>query len=418
MTTDTDLTRLLEAWLDDGPSVMPDRVPAVVGDRIRRQAQRRPRRPYGMPTMNVLLKVAAAAALVTAMAAGAILVVGGRDATPPPHVAPSASPTSAATNVPSATAPATTVPSTAASAAEEALRSTWTSAADPIPELGVAGPRIGLVINTAGSSAWIVPADASSTAATSTLRATGPDELTASLDRGVPGCTTGDLGHYRWSQTADRLQLTLSALEDPCVARRDALERTWTRSHMGAGSGGAGVIDVFDPVVQLTLPAATWTATSYVDVAALSSSDLAVFAMLDPQGFTRPCTSTGGSRLEIPHGLDAFEAYIRGLPGFTVEATDETVGGLPARHLDITTVPTTDCPLGTQIVEVQAKADPGGQYWILGAGDPDSMDIVELADRMVLLQLIPQTSAPFDARPVLDSVRFLDATSPEASPVP
>ena len=46
------------------------------------------------------------------------------------------------------------------------------------------------------------------------------------------------------------------------------------------------------------------------------------------------------------------------------------------------------------------------------------MDIVELPDRMVLLQLIPQNTAPFDDGPILDSVRLLDATTPAASPAP
>ena len=273
------------------------------------------------------------------------------------------------------------------------------------------------MIHETGSSAWIIPGD-SGTAATSTLRATGPSELTVSLDRDVTGCASGDLGRYRWSETSDHSMLTLTAIEDPCAPRRDALERTWTRSHMALGSGGTGVIDAFDPTVQITLPSGPWSAQSYPDVASLSSPDLAVFAFRDPQGFTKPCTSTGGARREVAHGLDAFEAYIRDLPGYTVNATDETVGGFPARHLDITTVPTADCPQGTPIIEIQVKADPGGTHWILGAGDPDSMDIVELPDRMVLLQLIPQNTAPFDDRPILDSVRFLFATTPATSPTP
>jgi hypothetical protein len=118
----------------------------------------------------------------------------------------------------------------------------------------------------------------------------------------------------------------------------------------------------------------------------------------------------------VAHGLDAFEAYIRDLPGYAVNATDETIGGFPRRHLDITTVPTADCPQGTPIIEIQAKPIPAARTGSLGAGDPDSMDIVELPDRMVLLQLIPQNTAPFDDRPILDSVRFLDATTPAPSP--
>ncbi len=41
------------------------------------------------------------------------------------------------------------------------------------------------MIHETGSSAWIIPSDSQSRAATSTLRATGPSELTVSLDRDV-----------------------------------------------------------------------------------------------------------------------------------------------------------------------------------------------------------------------------------------
>ena len=373
-------------------------------------AGRTARRPLdwlsaGWPAIRLVL----IASLLLLAAAGTLwLVAVGAPARPslvvaPPSAAPSAPPA---------------VASSGATAVDEVLRSRWTADADPIPALGVAGPRIGLMVHETGSSAWIIPSDSQSRAATSTLRSTGASELTVSLDRDVTGCASGDLGRYQWSETSDHLLLTLTAIEDPCAPRRDAMERTWTRSHMALGTGGAGVIDVFDPPVQITLPLASWSAQSYPDVAALSSPDLGVFAFRDPQGFTKPCTSTGGARRDVAHGLDAFEAYIRDLPGYTVTATDETVGGFPARHFDITTVPTVDCPRGTPIVGIQAKADSGGMHWVLGAGDPDSMDIVELPERMVLLQLVPQNTAPFDGRPILDSVRFLDATTPAASPAP
>ena len=117
--------------------------------------------------MNLFLKLAAVAALAIALIGGAVLVVGGRRESAPPQIAtPSPIPASPA------------VPSSAATAVDEALRSRWTADADPIPALGVAGPRIGLMVHETGSSAWIIPSDSRSRAATSTLRATGPSELT------------------------------------------------------------------------------------------------------------------------------------------------------------------------------------------------------------------------------------------------
>lgn len=64
----SDIDRLLRHWMDDGPSVMPDRVIDVVADRISVQRQRRSWRLLRRLPMTQLVKLGAAAAAVLVVA--------------------------------------------------------------------------------------------------------------------------------------------------------------------------------------------------------------------------------------------------------------------------------------------------------------------------------------------------------------
>ena len=108
-------------------------------------AGRTARRPLdrlsaGWPAIRLVL---IASLLLLAAAATLWLATVGAPARPslvavPPSAGPSAPPAAS---------------SSAATAVDEVLRSRWTAGADPIPALGVAGPRIGLMIHETGSSA-------------------------------------------------------------------------------------------------------------------------------------------------------------------------------------------------------------------------------------------------------------------------
>ena len=104
MTNDRQIERLLDSWFTDGPTVAPDRAIDGVAARITRQAQRPAWRlqPWRFPTVNTPLKlVLIGAALVMAVAAGSILIAGGRGQgavvaptpTPTPTLAPTPTPT-------------------------------------------------------------------------------------------------------------------------------------------------------------------------------------------------------------------------------------------------------------------------------------------------------------------------------------
>ncbi len=98
MNESRDLNRLLDAWFAEGPVQVADRVIDDTANRIARQRQLPAwrLRSWRFPTMSTPLKlVAIGAALVAALAAGAVFVGGGASnmtATPSPTLAPTATP--------------------------------------------------------------------------------------------------------------------------------------------------------------------------------------------------------------------------------------------------------------------------------------------------------------------------------------
>ena len=93
MTHERDIERLLDTWLSDGPTDVPDRVFDLVADRIARQPQRpawrfRIRR---FPTMSTPIKlVAVGAALLAVLLGGAAFLGAGSRAGPLPDRVPDA----------------------------------------------------------------------------------------------------------------------------------------------------------------------------------------------------------------------------------------------------------------------------------------------------------------------------------------
>lgn len=413
MSAHRDPDRITRAWLDLMPDEAPERVIAavllVVDDtpQVRRPLVRGPRRSARMHRFALL---AAAAVLGASLVGGALLIGGGSPRTPQPTTAPPGS-------IQPSSGPASVAPS-ASAATPDALRATWVADATPIDAIPASGPTIRLVINNNGSGIWVRASDTKLTAVRSSLGATAADELTLVLDRADAGCAAGDTGRYRWVVSPDGLTLALTAIEDACAPRQLAVERTWVRSHMGPSTGGRAVLDAFDPAFLLTLPVGSWVPKGYPGAMESLSTDLAIYAVKDPQGFSDPCEIGGGTSLPIAQGLDAFETYIRKLPGYTVTATDLTIGGYPARHLAITTVPTAACPAGDRIIAWGAKSDPGGTSWFLGAGDPDSIYVIQLPTTTILFQLLPQNGVAFDDAPTLASIRFLDSIAAAATPSP
>jgi hypothetical protein len=114
MNDQPDIDRILRTWLSDGPIEMPDRVVAVVADRIGRQPQRRrwrlPRRLTVNPSVKPLITVAAVAVIAIAGVAivsrpSAPSIGGIASPSPTRSSSPSAAPTPTATAVAPASPP-------------------------------------------------------------------------------------------------------------------------------------------------------------------------------------------------------------------------------------------------------------------------------------------------------------------------
>jgi hypothetical protein len=91
MTSDPTLSRVLERWLDDGPTEMPDRVLDVVAERIARQAQRHASRLPRRTTMTKSTSILALAAAIAIAVVGWSLL-GGRPSVGGPGPATTATP--------------------------------------------------------------------------------------------------------------------------------------------------------------------------------------------------------------------------------------------------------------------------------------------------------------------------------------
>jgi hypothetical protein len=111
MTNDRQIDRLLDAWFTEGPIAVSDRVIDDVAARLTRQPQRPAWRlqPWRFPTVSTPLKaVLIGAAIVAALFAGSVLLVGGPRPAPAPVPTPTATPTAAPT--PTSAPTATPVP--------------------------------------------------------------------------------------------------------------------------------------------------------------------------------------------------------------------------------------------------------------------------------------------------------------------
>ena len=118
MNAPRDLDSIVTAWLEDGPTVLPDQTRRVIAVTTRTMNQRRHPiwMPQRSPTMNSFFRIAAAAVVVVAVLGGAVYLLapgggvgGGPSASTAPSPAPSALPSlpPSASPTPTATPPST-----------------------------------------------------------------------------------------------------------------------------------------------------------------------------------------------------------------------------------------------------------------------------------------------------------------------
>jgi hypothetical protein len=203
-----DIERVLDVWLVDGSSRMPDRLFEAVLDRVDRTPQRR--RPWTTPKSPALtprLAAATAFTLVVVSAAGFALLGGPTDpgladVTPSP------------------------VPSTSEGADEavpEALRHSFHGAVIPVPTPPYGSERSVIRFGATSFDHNVVELQ-------STVSAPAPDRIRLVAIREAGGCAVGDEGTYTWSSTPGATKVTFRLVEDACDTRAAVLPGAWLRS--------------------------------------------------------------------------------------------------------------------------------------------------------------------------------------------
>ena len=211
---------------------------------------------------------------------------------------------------------------------------TWLADTESIEGLGIAG-RVRLVLGYGGNGTWVAGSDGRARVASRVVPGLNPGELQLVLIRDGEGCRAGDAGVYRVTAPDDGLSVDITRVSDACPARAAALERTWHRTLQSSSSGGTGLIDAFDPMIRVTVPAGDWVGLMFRDGFSIGDRDQpnGLTVVKDPQGLADPCVEDGGGPVRIAPGVAAFEAYLEALPGVAVSASDSSIGGVPARRV-------------------------------------------------------------------------------------
>jgi hypothetical protein len=388
MNATRDPDRRIQAWLDLMPDEAPDRVIAAVQQAVEDTPQvRRGLVPasWRLNPMNRLILVAAAIVVVV----GASLYV----------LRPSSK----------VGAPKTTASPTA-SAFPTALRSGWIADVGQIPALGNTDPRALLRVTRDGTTLDVTfPADHTTSQLASQPVAGAADELDLAAIGSGSGCAAGDAGRYHATISSDGLFLTLAAVSDACASRGTVLARTWARSLDGPSAGGRGVVAAFDPSFWITLPAATYTAEIGPDAAALTSAtpDRTLFAVKNPAGYADPCSNSGGAKIQVPHTIAAFSAYLDSLPGLTVQSESIQIDGRAAAHLTIPVATPASCASGVVNEWTQGDVAASGG-WHINNGDTDVVYLVEVGSDLYLLQWLGSGVLPAEELAVLSTVHFVN----------
>jgi len=403
MNPNRDPDRTVLAWLDLMPDEAPDRALAAVRQAVETTPQVRRDLVPAMRRfflMNRVTYAAAAAIIVAVLAGGAFLL------------RPSASNGSPASPSPASLPTASVAPSAAAAAAPAALRATWVADGGAAAASG-ASSLLRLVVSPAGTRVSVLDGGVSTFASNA---APGPsNELDIISSEAVGGCQVGDVGRYAATLAADGAFagsdgtiLQLSVVTDPCTARATALARTWIRAIDTTNSGGRGISTAFAPMFLITLPAASYGADAGTDSLTLTSTspDRMLLAVKNPIGWAEPC-STGGTKLPIAPTIKAFTAYMKTLPGFTVQSTALQIDGHPAAHLIVPSVQTADCA-SHRVSEWTAATDTGSGSWQLNQGDTDVLYLVEVDGNLILLQWLGSDVTAAEEQALFATLHFTD----------
>jgi hypothetical protein len=207
------IERVLDAWLVDGPSMMPDRLFDAVLDRVERTPQRRLARLHlRFSEMNPRIR------LYTLAAAGLIVALVGL------YLFNRASPN---VNVGSSPSPVATPTAPASTAMPTALEGIWIGGPRELAGLDEDAGRV-LTFGANGDAQMRASANDAAVRIRSAVASAGQQRATFTSKAGDPDCQDGNVGTYTWSISSDGQTLTLGADgTDACAVRASAMVGDW-----------------------------------------------------------------------------------------------------------------------------------------------------------------------------------------------
>jgi hypothetical protein len=443
MTRDRDIERVLDRWFVDGPTQMPDQFFDAVLDSVDRIPQRRlARLQTRLLDMHLNLRLVAAAATIIVVAGfGAVWFNQSRGVA----VAPTATPGVPATSSPAlASSPSPTLTPSRPPVAElvpVALRHRWTGPTRDVTGMTPAPLSAGIVL--AGASLQFDGGDPSTSSALySTASADGPDQLRLVLSLDDSGCTQGTAATYRFTVSPGGGYLSLTAVDDACAARSQAISGTWERASCPDVNGGclgdleAGVHTSarFNPFVarssyvydygRLTYSVPDGWSNSvdgpdgYMLTRQAAPDAGGIFAFSTALATSQGVGCPGGVDRSVGTSAKALATWLTTVPGLvTTNPRSVTVGGLSGRTLDVSVSPSwkRTCPYseGKPYVAMFTNGDAANPFdWGLAAGGHMRLFLLNLPDgRTMLIDVEGPDASAFDAlvsaaMPVISSFQF------------
>jgi len=401
-----DIERVLDAWLVDGSSHMPDRLFEAVLDRVERTPQRR--RPWSnlrVPPMTPRLFLTTAAAIVVAVGAVGFAALNAPSDGAPPGSSPTPSPS-----------PSSPVASQTGALLDLGPREIrdyiWLAEPHGVEELGVEVDMTALIfrggrLRFETGLTWLLQSD---------MRAGVPNELVFTSVESPGGCAVGDIGRYRWTLSPGGTKLLLDHIQDECSSRAAVLPGEWQRSAcadpdswcLGPLEAGRYASQFFDPFVPAGVdPKPRFGALTYevpdgwanlddwprsyrltrLDAPDGSGiflfSDVLAVAAADPCG-SAPDPNVDGAATAIANWLSQAPGVIATSP------IEVSVGGLDGWRLDLAMEPswTASCPFsnGEPFRALFTNADPGeGFHWGLRRATHMRLYVLDLGDGRALV---------------------------------
>ena len=417
-----DFDQLARTWLELGPNEAPDRPIAAVLQAIETtpQARRTWRWPTWRSTTMSRITILGVLAGTIALIVGGLVLSGGGPTQAPLSVVSSPAPTPDVS--PQAGELGAPIP--------DAVKGGWSAASRGTAMEGAPVTTIVLGGSSMDSSARQFSIDypgMPSRRLDSNLVEAEPGVLRLRLGPpGSSGCDVGAEGRYRWSLSADGQWLTLEQVTEACPVRGEILAGTWQRNVGFSYGGGPGIATNFEPYIAVTLPSDAWTGFEFsnTDTVIAENEKRGFKVWKDLDGFVDPCDRSKG-RLLIEPGMDAFLAYLRTDPRFTITRDVEfEIDGHRAVDLafqlgknltepcwDFDGDPANKTGVLTWVPQAEQNPD---FFWNGELGGAGIAVVTEVDGVTVVFESVNVDTGPASAdREVLDTVRFLDAL-PEA----